>query len=54
MCPRILIFFAAIPVILAPTRYPRRIYLLMIGLLTAAGIWAAGILTPDFTEYAKP
>jgi len=51
--PESVLILAAIPVVLAATRYPRRVYLVMIGLLTAAALWAIMILSADHAESFK-
>ncbi len=51
--PESMLILAAIPVVLAATRYPRRVYLVMIGLSTAAALWAIMILSRDRAESFK-
>ena len=51
--PESILILAAIPVVLAATRYPRRVYLVMLNLLIFAALWAISTLSIDRTESFK-
>ena len=51
--PESILILAAIPVVLAATRYPRRVYLVMLNLLIFAALWAISNLSIDRTESFK-
>ena len=51
--PESILILAAIPVVLAATRYPRRVYLVMLNLLTFAALWAISNLSTDRAESFK-
>ena len=51
--PESMLVLAVIPVVLAATRYPRRVYLVMLNLLTFAALWAISTLSLDRVESFK-
>ena len=51
--PESILILAAIPVVLAATRYPRRVYLVMLNLLIFAALWAISNLSIDRAESFK-
>ena len=51
--PESILILAAIPVVLAATRYPRRAYLVMLNLLIFAALWAISNLSIDRAESFK-
>ena len=52
--PESVLILAVIQIVLAATRYPRRVYLVMLNLLTFAALWAISALSADRAESLKP